>query len=55
MNGNGYFGKVIEPGHIYEIGYEKCTRPMVLSGHRSGALQLHPPKHPQSAGTGQQI
>ena len=32
MNGNGYFGKVIEPGHIYELGYEKCTCPKVLSG-----------------------
>ena len=32
MNGNGYFGKVIEPGHIYELGYEKCTCRKVLSG-----------------------
>ena len=32
MNGNGYFGKVIELGHIYELGYEKCTCPKVLSG-----------------------
>ena len=32
MNGNGYFGKVIEPGHKYELGYEKCTCPKVLSG-----------------------
>ena len=32
MNGNGYFGKVIESGHIYELGYEKCTCPKVLSG-----------------------
>ena len=32
MNANGYFGKVIEPGHIYELGYEKCTYPKVLSG-----------------------
>ena len=32
MNGNGYFGKVIEPGCVYELGYEKCTCPMVLSG-----------------------
>ena len=31
MNGNGYFGKVIEPGHIYELGYEKCTCPKVLA------------------------
>ena len=28
----GYFGKVIEPGHKYELGYEKCTCPKVLSG-----------------------
>ena len=32
MNGNGYFGKVIEAGHIYELGYEKCTCPKVQSG-----------------------
>ena len=32
MNGNGYFGKVIESGHVYELGYEKCTCPKVLSG-----------------------
>ncbi len=32
INGNGYFGKVIEPGHIYELGYEKCTCQKVLSG-----------------------
>ena len=32
MNGNGYFGKVIVPGHVYELGYEKCTCPKVLSG-----------------------
>lgn len=39
MNGNGYFGKLIEPGHIYELGYEKCTCPMVLSG------QVTDPEH----------
>ena len=32
MNRNGYFGRVIEPGCIYEFGYEKCTCPTVLSG-----------------------
>ncbi len=32
MNGNGYFGKVIESGHIYELGYETCTCRKVLSG-----------------------
>ena len=32
MNGNGYFGKVIEAGHIYDLGYEKCTCPKVQSG-----------------------
>lgn len=32
MNGNGYFGKVIEPGHVYELGYETCTCQKVLSG-----------------------
>ena len=32
MNGNGYFGSVIEPGRVYELGYERCTCPKVLSG-----------------------
>lgn len=32
INGNGYFGKVIESGHIYELGYETCTCPKVRSG-----------------------
>lgn len=27
-----FFGKVIEPGHIYEVGYPKCVCPEVLSG-----------------------
>ena len=27
-----FFGKVIEPGHIYEMGYPKCVCPEVLSG-----------------------
>ena len=27
-----YGGKVIEAGHIYELGYEKCTCPKVQSG-----------------------
>ena len=39
MNGNGYFGKVIVPGHVYELGYEKCTCPKVLSG------QITDPEH----------
>jgi len=39
MNGNGYFGKVIEPGHIYELGYEKCTCQKVLKG------QISDPEH----------
>lgn len=39
MNGNGYLGSVIEPGHIYELGYEKCTCPKVLSG------QITDPNH----------
>lgn len=32
MNSNLYTGKVIEPGHIYELGYPECTCPKVLSG-----------------------
>lgn len=27
MNGSGYFGRVIEPGRVYELGYERCTCP----------------------------
>ena len=32
MNNESYTGKVIESGHIYELGYPKCTCPKVLSG-----------------------
>lgn len=32
MNSDLYTGKVIEPGHIYELGYHTCTCPKVLSG-----------------------
>lgn len=32
MNNGSYTGKVIEPGHIYELGYPKCTCSKVLSG-----------------------
>lgn len=39
MNGNGYFRKVIESGHVYELGYEKCTCPRVLFG------QVTDPEH----------
>ena len=28
----GFFGKVIDPGHIYEVGYPKCVCPDVCSG-----------------------
>lgn len=31
-NSDHFFGKVIEPGHIYEIGYPHCTCHMVASG-----------------------
>ena len=27
MNASGYFGRVIEPGRVYELGYERCTCP----------------------------
>lgn len=32
MNNDLYTGKVIESGHVYELGYHKCTCPKVLSG-----------------------
>lgn len=32
MNTDLYTGKVIEPGHVYELGYRKCTCPKVQSG-----------------------
>lgn len=32
MNNEFYFGKVLEPGRVYELGYHKCTCQMVLSG-----------------------
>lgn len=35
MNNEMYSGKVIEPGHVYELGYHTCTCPKVLSGEIS--------------------
>ena len=35
MNDASYFGKVLEPGRVYELGYHKCTCQMVLSGQVS--------------------
>ena len=32
MNSDLYTGKVIEPVHIYELGYHTCTCPKGLSG-----------------------
>lgn len=32
MNNDLYTGKVIESGHVYELGYHKCTCPKELSG-----------------------
>lgn len=32
MNNDSYTGKVIELGHVYELGYHKCTCQKVLSG-----------------------
>lgn len=32
MDDDLYTGKVIEPGHVYELGYHKCTCSKVLSG-----------------------
>ena len=29
---DAFFATVIEPGHIYEVGYPKCVCPEVLSG-----------------------
>lgn len=31
-NTENFFGRVIEPGQIYEVGYPKCVCPEVLSG-----------------------
>ncbi len=31
-NTEAFFAKVIEPGHVYELGYPKCVCPEVLSG-----------------------
>ena len=30
-NTENFFSRVIEPGHIYEVGYPKCVCPEVLS------------------------
>lgn len=32
MDNEFYTGKVIEPGHIYELGYHSCTCQKVLPG-----------------------
>lgn len=32
-NTDVFFGTVIEPGHVYEIGYPRCVCPEVLNGH----------------------
>lgn len=39
MNDASYFGKVVEPGRVYELGYRRCTCQMVLSG------QVKAPEH----------
>lgn len=31
-NTDAFFGKVIEPGRVYEVGYPRCVCPEVLSG-----------------------
>ena len=41
MNGSGYFGRVIEPGRVYELGYERCTCPKVLSGQNTDPDQCN--------------
>ena len=32
MGSDAYMGRVLEPGHVYELGYRRCTCPKVLSG-----------------------
>ena len=32
MNNDMYFGSIIEPGHVYELGYHRCSCPKVLDG-----------------------
>lgn len=32
MDSDTYMGRVLEPGHVYELGYRRCTCPKVLSG-----------------------
>lgn len=34
---DAFFATVIEPGHIYEVGYPKCVCPEVLSGEITDA------------------
>ena len=31
-NTEGFFGRVLEPGHLYEIGYPKCVCPETAAG-----------------------
>lgn len=39
INDEFYTGKVIEPGHVYELGYRSCTCQKVLSGQISNPEQ----------------
>lgn len=32
MNNDMYFGSIIEPRHVYELGYHRCTCSKVLDG-----------------------
>ena len=36
-NTETFFAKIVEPGHIYEVGYPKCVCPDVLSGKETSA------------------
>ena len=33
-----FFAKIIEPGHIYEMGYPKCLCPEALSGKKEASF-----------------
>lgn len=34
-NTDVFFAKIIEPGHLYEMGYPRCVCPEVISGKKA--------------------
>ena len=41
----GFFAKVLQPGHRYEVGYPKCVCPEVLRGDVTDAAHCECSRH----------